>query len=335
MGAALRLPVLPARLDALPLIPQTTREPTHWPRYLRVVVTARCPLACRYCHMEGDPARPESAGGLPTDEWIALLSIALELGIRKLKLLGGEPLLRLDLPDIVRALRERDATVDISVITSGAVPAERLDRLYAAGLSRCNVSIHGFGEHAFRARGGRPAHFTQRQRFLDAVLDHARPAKLNYVYTGPADEADLGALLEWAASRPVLISVLDDLGNPDLDAGALVGVVRRLRGAPARIRVEPDPFSLPTLRLEHGDGLAVEIKSERLGGHAPWLSCDGCAARSRCREGIHALRLNHTGILRPCMDRPDVGADLRRSLQTGGPRAARDTWETFVRATAR
>ena len=83
-------------------------------------------------------------------------------------------------------------------------------------------------------------------------------------------------------------------------------------------RPEPDPASLPTERLSWGDGLVVEVKDHRLGDVAPWKACTGCPKRARCGEGIHAVRLSHTGVLRPCMDRPDLGVDLRAASTSGG-----------------
>lgn len=285
--------------------------------------------------MEGDPKKAGAGRGLAKEALTELLSIGIELGVEKLKLLGGEPLLRRDLPDVVDSLRRRGPHVDLSVITAGVVPVERLHRLLDAGLSRCNVSIHGFSEAAFAARGQRPALFDVRARFLDAVLASGRPTKLNYVYTGAADEEDLAALLTWAAPRDVVVNVLDDLTNPVLGPETLVEVVTRLRGAPAGVRVEDDPASLSTLRLHFADGLEVEVKHQRLGAVAPWTSCDGCSERVRCREGIYALRLTHDGVLRPCMDRPDVEVSVLAALAQGGRAHARDVWASFVRGVAR
>jgi cyclic pyranopterin phosphate synthase len=275
------------------------------------VVNAVCPLACGFCHREGDPAVAGKERGLSTAEWTGVLAGAIDAGVRKVKFLGGEPLLRTDLPSIVRALRARDESLDISVITSGAVPASRLDALYAAGLSRCNVSIHGFGRDAFVARTGSTERaWAQRNAFLDAVIAHGRPLKTNYVYTGEADQQDLATYLAFAAERGLLVNVLDDLSRDDLDASVLERVVLALRGAPARRWIEEDPHSLPTTRLGFDDGLVVELKHVRLGSVLPWTSCETCPVRGRCREGIHALRVSHTGVLRPCMDRPDLGLAL-------------------------
>ncbi|MBX3249969.1 MAG: radical SAM protein [Myxococcales bacterium] len=300
-------------------------------------MTTRCAMRCGFCHMEGDPGGLRPAR-LPTETWVTLLSVGLEVGVRKLKFLGGEPLLRSDLPIIVRAIRDRDPQLDISVITSGTVPTTRLDQLFDAGLSRANMSVHGFTERAFAHRGQRPGLFPARQRFLDAVIERARAGtatKLNYVYTGRRDDHDLSALLDWAASRPVVVNVLDDLGNPALSPESLLGVLAELRRKPAQIRVEPDPHSLPTTHLHYDDGLVVELKTERLGRHAPWLTCDACSAREGCREGIHALRLGHDGSLRPCMDRTDLGVNLVAALNAGGPAQVRSAWSSFVRRTAR
>ena len=303
---------------------------TRTPTYLRAVVTARCSLACSYCHQEGDPAGG-AAGGLDTVTLAALLGAGLDNGVRKLKLLGGEPLLRGDLPAIIAGLRARDAALDISLITGGAVAPARLDACFAAGLSRANLSVHGWSQAAFaaRTRRGRSAH-AKRAAVLARLLAHGRFTKLNYVWRSPADDADLDGLLGWAAGRPVVVNVLDDLGNLALGSADIEAALTRLRGAPARRWAAPDPHSLPTTRLRWADGLEVEVKDQRLGEHAPWRTCAGCPRRAGCREGIFALRLGHDGRLRPCMDRPELGLDLRRVLTTHGPRAASRAWACAV-----
>lgn len=301
------------------------------PTYLRVVITTRCPLACSYCHMEGDPAQPGVAGGLPLDEWIPLLHAGLDNGIRKLKFLGGEPLVRRDLPEIIAALRQRDPALDISIITSGAVPRERIDACFAAGLSRANVSVHGFLPDAFARRGGVARTLVLRSAFLDALLEHGRPLKLNYVYSGPQDEDDLAALLAFCRGLPLVINLLDDLSRPDLSHRSLVEVLERLVGPVQGMRREPDPHSLDTLHLLYG-GLEIEIKDRQLGEQAPYHACGSCSLRRSCREGIHALRLSHTGVLRPCMDRPDLGLQLLPILAAGGQEAVAAAWWHHVRA---
>lgn len=309
------------------LSPALTRAGHTVPTYLRVVVTARCNYSCSFCHMEGDPLG-DGPATLPTDALLKSLHVALDMGIRKMKFLGGEPLLRRDLPAVIADLRARDPELDLSVITAGALPTSSIDALFDAGLSRANLSIHGFLPLAFAERHRNPRMWQRRQDFLHRLLEHGRPAKLNYVYTGPECEADLGVFLSWAQGRGAVVAILDDLGQ-DIGVDGVRGVLRRLLGDPDRVFAEPDPHSLPTERWQY-PGLVIELKDHRLGQVAPWASCDGCAKRSVCGEGIYALRLTHDGLLRPCLDRPDLAVPLVDIVQRDGDDAARAAWAHHV-----
>lgn len=331
MSPRVRLPILGSSSS----LRESGRVPARWPTYLRVIVNAICPLACSFCHREGDPAVEGRERGLGTGEWIEVLTGAVDAGVRKVKLLGGEPLLRSDLPVIVRALRERDPSLDISIITSGAVPAARIAALFHAGLSRCNVSIHGWGREAFVARTRSTERaWVQRNAFLEAVVANGRPLKTNYVYTGPADRADLSAYLAFAAERRLLVNVLDDLSADGLNARVLEELVVSMRGEPTRRWIEEDEHSLPATRLEWSNGMTVELKHARLGDAEAWTSCATCPVRSRCREGIHALRVSHTGALRPCMDRPDLGVSLAAPDGSFRRSAVQSSLEAFIRELA-
>lgn len=319
MAHLLRLPLAPSvpQLDAADPAAMMPAVPV---RYLRVVLTARCNLSCSFCHMEGDPGVDGIRGGLPPKILVEMLLAAAEAGVGKIKFLGGEPMLRADLPSILRPVRQQFPGLDLSVITAGAIDEARLGACYEAGLSRCNVSIHGWGPEAFsaRTRTTNPRLHDLRQRFLEAAVRAGRPLKLNYVYTGPDDEGDLAELLCWAAGKPLVVNVLDDLGQPHLGAASVFEAIVRLRGEPTARVVEPDPFSLPTLHLHFADGLEVEIKDQQLGAQGAYLACASCPKKSSCREGILALRLTHSGVLRPCMDREDLGVPLLPVLEQQG-----------------
>lgn len=307
-----------------------TTQLFRWPTYLRTVVTAKCPLSCSYCHMEGDPHTRGTAWQLDGDALDGCLAVAADAGIRKFKFLGGEPLVRRDLPERIARLRRRATAADLSIITSGVADVGMVDALFAAGLSRMNVSIHGFSLAAFSQRSRLPEpQYAKRQAVLAYLLSIKKPLKLNFVYSGPSDVEDLQALLAWAADRGVLVNVLDDLGNSALGASSLLQVLRGLRGPWTHQYEEADPDSLPTTRLAWSDGLLVEIKTEQLGSVAPWQDCERCPARTRCREGIYAVRLTHQGRLQLCMDRPDLGVSLTDALQDGHE-SALATFRQFV-----
>jgi len=312
--------------DHAPLIQPVRRSPT----YLRVVVTTRCNLQCAYCHMEGDPHQSGTPHGLDAELLGRCLEVAAAAGMRKIKLLGGEPLLRRDLPELVARLRQAAPEADLSIITAGVVPTEALDAVLGAGLDRVNVSIHGFLPAAMAIRYPNALRgWGRRQAFLERVMAWGRPLKLNYVLSGPQDEADLEALLDWAAPLPLVVNVLDNLSTALGWRGVLRTLVR-LRGEPSeRTRVE-DPDSLTTMHLRWSDGLTVELKHEELGRLGAFVACAGCPVRAQCKEGIYALRLTHRGNLQACMDRPDLAIPLADLVSDGGVGAGLEAWREFM-----
>lgn len=281
--------------------------------YLRIIVTTRCPLRCAYCHGEGSRVGQQGRD-IPADTLVSLIAAGIEAGMHKVKLLGGEPLLHPGLPEVLRRVRCLHPQTDISAISSGVVAVRRLEECLAAGLSRCNVTVHGWSPTALSERGAsKPAH-ARRARFIERLLAAGRPVKVNYVYTSPDVEPDLAGLLEWAADRPVVVGVLDDLSNLALGPTAVEEALVRLRGEPVRRLTDHDPHSLSTTHLLWEDGLRVEVKDQRLGAVAPWRACAACRVRERCREGILALRITENIALKPCMDREDLTMDLRPVL---------------------
>lgn len=299
------------------------------PTYLRVVATAFCNMKCTYCHMEGDPHVAGTPYELPGDLLTSVLRVAQRAGIRKLKFLGGEPLLRKDLPKVIRSLRDNDPGLDISAITAGVMPARTLETLWQAGLSRLNMSIHGYDFPAFAQRGGNLKMWHDRNEFLRALLGAERPVKLNFVLSGDGAREDLAVLLEAAKDWPVVLAVLDDLQDAESGPQKVIQTVEALRG-PARERsVMPDPDSLDTLHLRWDDGLQIEVKDQRLGDVSPYAACTACPKKSACREGIFALRLTHGGRLQPCMDRPDLSLDIADIVRRNGEDAGLRAWNDF------
>ncbi len=312
------------------------------PSYLRVVVTRACPMHCPFCHHEGVGGNDGAVFGAGRSrpgfaDWHCMLDVAARAGIRKFKFLGGEPLLEGALPALIAGVKSACLEADVSVITSGAVPVEMLEACFAAGLDRANLSIHGWTWEAFRANGG-TVQYAQRRAVLERLLVLGRPLKLNFVYLGEASEQDLGVFLkdlsgERFTSRPVTVSILDDLGNAEMSPETIREVLRRLLGEPREKWVDDDPSSLPAERWRWRSGLTVEIKSSILGELAPWVVCETCPKRKQCREGTFALRLEPSGDVRFCMDRPDLRFSLLEACRADPGRAV-DRWEAELCAMA-
>src|SRR5262245_21616452 len=110
-------------------------------RNLRLSVTDRCNLRCEYCMPEDDYAWLPREDVLPFEEISALVDVFLSLGVDKIRLTGGEPLLRRDLPLLVGMLSTKTGLNDLALTTNGILLAEQIDALSAAGLQRITVSL--------------------------------------------------------------------------------------------------------------------------------------------------------------------------------------------------
>jgi molybdenum cofactor biosynthesis enzyme MoaA len=296
-------------------------------KYLRVVLTPKCPLACGFCHKEGDPAKASALDPLFVG---SVLRCAHKNGIKKIKFLGGEPMLYKQLPELIQDVRTDLAKADLSVITAGSLSPLRLSRCFDAGLDRANLSIHGWTQEAFNRRTQRGfGAWSTMQANIEFLLEKGRELKLNYVYRGSKDIHDIIGLLTWAANKPVTVAVLDDLGSLVDDAVSIEAMLVSVLGKTTYEWRQEDPYSLPTRRIAWGNGLVVELKDHQLGKVAPWKACGSCEKREDCREGIQALRLSHAGELRLCMDRKDAKVDLLSAWLADGDLGLSKAWGDF------
>src|SRR5437764_7586490 len=120
-------------------------------RNLRLSVTDRCNLRCEYCMPEDDYVWLPREDVLHFEEISALVDVFLALGVDRLRLTGGEPLLRRDLPALVRMLAAKPGLTDLALTTNGVLLAEHAEPLAAAGLRRITVSLDTLHADRFRA----------------------------------------------------------------------------------------------------------------------------------------------------------------------------------------
>jgi GTP 3',8-cyclase len=123
-------------------------------RKLRISLTDRCNMRCRYCMPQGNVKWFENEDILTYDEIIRLVAILTDLGIEKIRLTGGEPLLRPALEDLVASLRRINAIKSISMTTNGLLLADKVKRLKEVGLDSVNISLDSFEPARFKAITG-------------------------------------------------------------------------------------------------------------------------------------------------------------------------------------
>lgn len=305
--------------------------------YLRVSVTDRCNFRCVYCMPEeGFPASPKD-DYLSTAETVRLIRVAASLGMRKIRLTGGEPLLHKGLADIARAAREAGAE-DVSVTTNGHLLSEQAPRLREAGVTRVNVSLDTLREGRFVeiARRGSLAKVLEGIRAaLDAGL---APLKVNVVAMRGVNDDEVSDFAAWTLHEPLNVRFIELMPlrwsldeGPSLPAFAPHGGagLLQLRQAPGgmlsdaamrrmsvgvaeiRARIETDHGALEPAEVRtNGPARSFRLPGAKgTVGFISQISNDLCA-------GCNRLRLTHDGSLRPCL-LSDGELDLRTPLRSG------------------
>lgn len=289
-------------------------------RYLRISLTDRCNLRCRYCMPEQGVDLCAHADLLRYEEIVAIARAALDCGIDTFKLTGGEPLARRGVPVLVAALKELPGTRQVTLTTNGLLLGEQLDALVAAGLDAVNVSLDTLDETQYHT-------LTRRAFAPGAVVDTVRaaaqrlPVKINAVLLPETADQWL-PLARLAADPGVDVRFIEQMpiGKGEADPG-LAGdkVLAVLRQA------WPD---LAPCNEPRGNGPAHYYKSAGLTGRIGFID----AVSHRFCASCNRLRLTCTGMLRPCLCYDD-GTDLRALLRSGaGPDKLKNAVEQAIAA---
>ncbi len=165
--------------------------------YLRISVTDRCNLRCSYCMPEDGVCMVEHKDILSFEEIQQVVAVAVPLGIDKIRLTGGEPLVRKDIVELVRMIAAVDGVKDLAITTNGVLLDKYAHELADAGLKRVNISLDTIDADKFRqiTRGG------NLQKVFDGI--HAaraaglNPIKINCVVKENSSEADAMAVKEF------------------------------------------------------------------------------------------------------------------------------------------
>ncbi|BDE06248.1 GTP 3',8-cyclase [Vulcanimicrobium alpinum] len=281
--------------------------------YLRVSVTDRCNLRCVYCMPEaGLPWIPKPEI-LDYEEIAAIIRAAASIGVRSIRLTGGEPLIRCDLERLVALIAAIPGIDDIALSTNGLLLADQAAALRAAGLRRVNVSLDTLHDDRFTAIARRPG-LSRVLAGIDAALaEGLGPVKLNCVLMRGVNDDELEAFAEMTRTRAVhvrFIEVMPVHDNVALQRDAWISsdeVLERL-GALGALHAVPNP---------HGNGPARTFAYDGVPGTVGVISP---LAHDYC-ETCNRVRLSADGRLKLCLF-GDHLIDLRTPLRAGGGEAA-------------
>ncbi|MEP7176771.1 MAG: GTP 3',8-cyclase MoaA [Gemmatimonadales bacterium] len=206
-------------------------------RNLRISVTDRCNMRCRYCMPEAEYVWLPRESILTFEELDRLAGIFAGLGVRKIRLTGGEPLLRHDLPTLVRLLDRHEAIGDLALTTNGILLARSAEALRAAGLRRVTVSLDTLRPDRMEAFARSPRHADVLEGITAATGAGFDSVKLNCVVIRGYNEDEVLDLLAFGDAQGVevrFIEYMDVGGATQWDQGKVVSQRELLAAVAAR-----------------------------------------------------------------------------------------------------
>ncbi len=273
--------------------------------YLRISVTDRCDLRCRYCMPQDFCDYAEPKHWLNFDEIERLVRVFVRLGVHKIRLTGGEPLLRRNLADLAGRLSSVPGIRDLSLSSNGTQLGKQARILYRAGVHRLNISLDTLDPQRYAA--------ITRQAALDTVLQGlaiARevgfaPIKINMVVMADTPDADIDRMVAYCREQDFVLRLIETM--PMGDTGRQSGSIDL---GPVRERLRRDWELIDS--VETGGGPARYLRSAddrcRIGFITP-LSQHFCDTCNRVRLGVD-------GTLYLCLGQ-DNRLELRPLLRAG------------------
>jgi cyclic pyranopterin phosphate synthase len=289
--------------------------------YLRVSVTDRCDFRCVYCMSENMTFLPKK-DLLTLEELDRMCTSFIGLGVEKIRITGGEPLVRRGIMTFFNAMSrhlESGALKELTLTTNGSQLEKYADDLYAAGVRRINVSLDTLDDDKFAeiTRWGR---LPQVMRGIDAAQRAGMRVKINAVALAGFNEVELFTMQAWCADRDVDLTFIEvmpmgDIGNED------------------RIM---QYWSLKDLRARLEDRFTVTDLAERTGGPARYIRLEETGQKiglitpmshNFC-ESCNRVRITCTGEIYTCLGQ-EGHSDLRAPLRASDDDAQ---LETAIRA---
>jgi cyclic pyranopterin phosphate synthase len=274
---------------------------------LRISITQRCNNRCAYCHREGEVQRANrSAELMSVNEIVQIAKIAIGLGISRVKLTGGEPLMRKDLPEIVSGIAKISGLRDLSLTTNGLLLGDGMaKKLRDCGLKRVNISLPSLNPETYhKLTGGK----------LEAALEGVKaaieadfcPVKLNMVVLKDVNVGDVPGLIDYAGRKGVVLQLIE------LDP---VNVGEKYYNEHHRGLDEQE-----TLLRERA--VTIEKRPQmhnRLIYHLPNATVEVVKPIENTEFCMHCTRLRVTsdGKLKPCLMRNDNLTDILTPIRQG------------------
>ena len=271
---------------------------------LRITVTKRCNLNCIYCHGEGEFSSAERE--MTAEEAKRIVEIAASSGVSRIKITGGEPLLRSDICEIISYFHDIPGIEEISMTTNGTLLADLARDLKGNGLSRVNVGFSSLKPGTYRKVTGADRVVDVKEGLVAAVEAGLTPVKLNMVVLKGLNDGEIWDMVDFAERSYILQLIELERQGAAIEAFEkyytdLDEIERQLRSRSDRVEVR----SLNNRQIFHLKGKGSKVELVR-----PFHNSDFCRNCTR-------LRLTSSGKLKPCLMKNDNLVDILSLIRKG------------------
>lgn len=285
--------------------------------YIRISITDRCNLRCRYCMPHGIEWIPMEEI-LTLEEIVEVCKVAAQLGIRKVKITGGEPLVRKGCVDLVRMIKAVDGIEQVTLTTNGVLLEKYAKELYEAGIDGINVSLDTLQKDKYQEITGFDA--------MDEVLNGIReiqkypvPLKINAVLQHGVNEEEFTELVELAKEQKLDVRFIEMMPigyGKEMESISNGELLEKLENIYGKLRVD---------NKVRGNGPAVYYQIPGFAGCVGFIS----AVHGKFCSNCNRIRMTSTGFLKGCLCYEE-GASVREALRNGTPEEVRKILEGVI-----
>ena len=279
--------------------------------YMRVSITDRCNLRCKYCMPERIPSLPKEEI-LTFSEILAVCRQAADLGIRKIKITGGEPLVRKGCTELIGELKQLPGIAQVTMTTNGLLLSENLEGLVKAGLDGVNISLDTLDGDKFEQITG----FQRLDAVLasiDWALDTELKVKVNTVLQPGVNEDEWESLLLLTKERKLDVRFIEMMP---------VGRGRGCSGVSNQELFQRIKARYPGVKQDgriHGNGPAAYVQIPGFAGSVGFIS----AIHGRFCNSCNRIRMTAAGDIKPCLCYQE-SLSVRKAVRAGRDDEARD-----------
>lgn len=285
--------------------------------YLRISVTKQCNFRCQYCMPDTPENFLDNDSLIPLEQMLEFLKVAIDEGIKKIRITGGEPLLRQGLPDFIAKIHAYNPSVELALTTNGFLLKKYAKSLKKAGLNRLNISLDSLQASKVM--------FISKRDVLSQVLEGITeaqsvgfPIKINMVPLKGINDDEIIALLEYAMQRDITIRYIEFMENnharsnlKGLNEAEILNIISQ--------KYSPQPIAKQTL----GPSKSYRLENGKTFGIIAPHNDDFCKSCNR-------IRLTSDGAICPCLYYQDA-VDAKEGILEGDLQKMRESIKLSVK----